>query len=190
MLLNCRKTIPSHTYLGQILRQIRFSCALYPWSLSWEGSSRYADYYRTCTALVPVKATHTAGRNSWTQETVKARRSLLTQVWGKTNKISKGRLYTEGCERELPQHISNSSSAHLIPHNLQVPTESFHTMILVFLLVNVVFHRPPLPRAQSLLLCKGKAPASSTKPRGGRQTRGAEPCAGLGAGPGYGVPIA
>lgn len=86
--------------------------------------------------------------------------------------------------------MSNSSSAHLIPHNLEVCTESFHMMILLFPLVNVVFHRPPLPRAQRLLLCRGKAPAGSTKPRRGRHREGAEPCAGLGAGPGHGVPIA
>lgn len=86
--------------------------------------------------------------------------------------------------------MSNSFSAHSIPHNLQVPTKSLHMMILVFLLVNVLFHRPPLPRAQSLLLCKGKAPAGSTQPRGGRKRGGAGPCAGLGAGPGHGVPVA
>lgn len=68
--------------------------------------------------------------------------------------------------------MSNSSSAHSIPHYLQVPTESFHMSILVFLLFNVIFHRPPLPRAQSLLLCKGKAPAGSTQARGGEAERG------------------
>lgn len=81
---------------------------------------------------------------------------------------------------EFLQRMSNSSSAHLIPHNLQVPTESLHIMILVFLLLKWFFtdHHYQGPRVCCCAKERHQLVASSQE-RGGRKEE-QSPMEGLG----------
>lgn len=83
-------------------------------------------------------------------------------------------------KREFLQHMSNNSSAHLILHNLQVPTESFHMMILVFLLLKWFFtdHHYQGPRV--CCCAKERHQLAAPSQEGGGREEEQSPVQGLG----------